>query len=99
MIMSWESWGLFIFSCLMLNLAPGPDMVYMLSRAIGYGRKVGLAAATGVCTGALVHAFAAALGLSAILATSATAFLVVKWIGAIYLVWLGLRAIFNPSYG
>lgn len=99
MIMTWESWTLFLVSCLMLNLAPGPDMVYILSRSIGYGRKVGFASATGVCTGALVHAFAAALGLSAILATSATAFLIVKYVGAAYLVWLGAKALFSSSGG
>lgn len=97
MIMTWESWSLFLVSCLMLNLAPGPDMVYILSRSIGYGRKVGFASATGVCTGALVHALAAALGLSAILATSATAFLVVKYVGAAYLVWLGAKALVSSS--
>lgn len=97
MIMTWESWTLFLVASLMLNLAPGPDMVYILSRSIGYGRKVGFASATGVWTGALVHALAAALGLSAILATSATAFLIVKYVGAAYLVWLGAKALFSAS--
>ena len=94
MIMSWESWSLFVFSCLMLNLAPGPDMIYILSRSIAHGKKIGLASATGVCTGALVHALAASLGLSAILATSATLFMLVKYAGAAYLIWLGAQALF-----
>ncbi|SNY92061.1 Threonine/homoserine/homoserine lactone efflux protein [Cohaesibacter sp. ES.047] len=95
MIMSADSWGLFLFACLMLNIAPGPDLIFIMSRTIGHGRKVGIAASLGVCSGALVHVFAAALGLSAILATSAMAFSIVKYVGAAYLVWLGLKTLFS----
>ena len=95
MIMSADAWGLFLIACVMLNISPGPDLLFVLSRTIGHGRKVGCAASLGVCSGALVHVFAAALGLSAILATSAMAFMIVKYVGAAYLVWLGLKALFS----
>ncbi|MEO0539884.1 MAG: LysE family translocator [Cyanobacteria bacterium P01_A01_bin.105] len=85
-------WLLFFSAALALNLAPGPDMVYILSRTIAQGQKIGLASSLGVCTGALVHVVAAALGVSAILATSAVAFAVVKYVGAAYLFYLGVQA-------
>ena len=81
---------LFILSGLMLNIAPGPDSLYIASRAAGQGFKAGSAAALGIGLGTFVHIFAAALGLSAILATSATAFTIVKLIGAAYLIWVGI---------
>nr|WP_321458209.1 LysE family translocator [uncultured Cohaesibacter sp.] len=93
--MSAEAWGLFLFACLMLNVAPGPDLIFILSRTLAHGRKIGFAASVGVCSGALVHVMAAALGVSAILATSATAFMLVKYIGAAYLVWLGIKGLLS----
>ena len=84
-------WIVFFSAALTLNVSPGPDLIYILSRTVAQGRKVGVASSLGVCTGALVHVFAAALGLSAVLATSATAFSAVKYIGAVYLVYLGLK--------
>nr|WP_321445436.1 LysE family translocator [uncultured Cohaesibacter sp.] len=95
MIMSAEAWGLFLIACVMLNVAPGPDLIFILSRTIGHGRKIGFAASFGVCSGALVHVMAAALGVSAILATSALVFSIVKYAGAAYLVWLGCQALFS----
>lgn len=86
-------WLLFFSAALALNLAPGPDLVYILSRTIAQGYRIGLASSFGVCAGALVHVVAAALGLSAILATSALAFSVVKYVGAAYLIYLGLKAL------
>ena len=77
----------------MLVLAPGPDMAYMLARTIAQGRRAGAVAAIGINVGAYVHVLAAILGLSAILATSSVAFTVVKWIGACYLVWIGIQAL------
>lgn len=85
-------WLLFFATALLLNLSPGPDLIYILSRSIAHGRRVGVASALGTCTGALVHVAAAALGLSALLATSAVAFSVVKYVGAAYLVVLGVKA-------
>jgi RhtB (resistance to homoserine/threonine) family protein len=86
-------WLLFFSAALALNLAPGPDLLFVLSRSIAQGRRYGIAASCGVCSGALVHVLAAALGLSAILATSALAFGVVKWIGAAYLLYIGWQAL------
>ena len=86
-------WLLFFSAALALNLSPGPDLIYILSRTVAQGAKIGVASSLGVCAGALVHVVAAALGLSAILVTSATAFSVVKYIGAAYLVYLGIQAL------
>jgi threonine/homoserine/homoserine lactone efflux protein len=80
-----------------LVLAPGPDMAYMLARTLAQGRKAGAIAALGINAGAYVHVAAAVTGLSAVLATSSTAFTVVKWLGACYLIWIGVRAIRSNS--
>jgi threonine/homoserine/homoserine lactone efflux protein len=80
---------LFVLSGLLLNITPGPDTLYIVGRA-SQGLKSGVLAALGIGTGALVHVLAAALGLSALLAASATAFLVVRWVGAAYLVYVGI---------
>lgn len=85
-------WLVFFSAALALNLAPGPDLIYILSRTIAQGRSIGIASSLGVCSGALVHVIAAALGLSAILAASATAFSVVKYVGAAYLLYLGIQS-------
>jgi len=92
-------WALFLSAALALNLAPGPDLLYILSRTIANGRRVGVASALGVCSGALVHVLAAALGVSAILATSALAFALVKYVGAAYLLYLGIQALRSAGSG
>ncbi len=94
--------ALFVAASLAVIVAPGPDNVYVLARGIAQGRKVALASAWGMCSGLLFHTTLAAVGLSAILARSAVAFSVVKYIGAAYLVYLGVRALlsreeFSPS--
>lgn len=81
---------LFILSGLLLNITPGQDVAFIVSRGASHGWKVGAIAALGVGTGCFVHVFSAALGLSAILATSATAFTIVKFAGAGYLLWIGI---------
>ncbi|STQ91027.1 LysE family translocator [Iodobacter fluviatilis] len=81
--------GLFIVSGLLLNMAPGPDSLLIVSRSAAQGWRSGSAAALGIGSGTLVHIFAAALGLSALLATSAMAFTMVKYIGAAYLIYMG----------
>lgn len=86
-------WLIFLSAAIAINISPGPDMIYIISRTIAQGRKIGFASSLGVCTGALVHVFAAGLGLSAILATSIFAFSVVKYIGAAYLLYLGIKAL------
>lgn len=89
-----HDYGLFIASSVLLHLIPGQDTLYILSRSIGQGRRAGIASALGITAGTIVHTLAAALGLSAILATSAMAFLIVKYAGAAYLVYLGMRTMF-----
>ena len=81
---------LFVLSGLLLNIAPGPDTFYILSRTAGQGWRGGAVAALGIGSGCFVHIVAGALGLSALLAASATAFTVLKWVGGAYLVWMGI---------
>ena len=83
-------WLLFLSAALALNLSPGPDLLFVLSRTLGHGRRVGLAAVAGVCSGAMVHVTAAALGLSLLLAAAPTLFALLTYVGAAYLVWLGV---------
>ena len=83
---------LFIVSGLLLNMTPGQDTLYILGRSVSQGRKAGVLSVLGIGAGCLVHTLAAAFGLSAILATSATAFFVVKMMGATYLVYLAADA-------
>jgi len=90
---------LFILSGLLLNITPGSDVAYIVSQGASRGWKAGALAALGVNTGCLVHVSAAALGLSAILATSATAFMVVKFVGAAYLVWIGIAMWREAAHG
>jgi threonine/homoserine/homoserine lactone efflux protein len=81
---------LFIVSGLLLNITPGPDSLFIMARSATQGWRAGFAATAGIETGVGVHVLAAALGLSALLATSAAAFTVVKIAGAVYLVWIGI---------
>lgn len=81
---------LFILSGLLLNIMPGPDSLLIMTRSATQGWRAGCAAALGIGTGTLVHILAAALGLSAVLATSATAFTVVKLIGAAYILYMAV---------
>jgi threonine/homoserine/homoserine lactone efflux protein len=83
--------GLFIVAGVLLNLTPGPDMAYIAARAAKGGFRDGVAATLGISAGCLVHTFAAAIGLSALIAASAIAFEVVKWVGAAYLLYAGVR--------
>ena len=84
--------ALFIGISWALILAPGPDMFYVITRGMAHGRRAGMLSAIGVVCGILVHTTAAAFGLTILLQTSAFAFLVVKFIGAIYLLYLGIQA-------
>lgn len=96
-MMSLHSYLLFVLAALALVLMPGPDMMYMLGRCLAQGRRAGILSAIGFNLGGYVHLTAAVLGLSAILATSATAFTIVKWIGAAYLVYLGVTALWSKQ--
>ena len=94
-----STFALFVVAALVLLVVPGPSVLYIVARSIEGGRTAGLVSVLGVQTGAMVHIAFAAVGLSAILASSALAFSVVKWFGAAYLVWLGLRQIFGRDEG
>jgi threonine/homoserine/homoserine lactone efflux protein len=82
---------LFILAGWALNLTPGPDVFYMVGSTLRSGFKGGVIAMAGIFTGCLVHVFAATVGLSALIATSATAFTLLKWLGAAYLVYIGFQ--------
>jgi len=87
--------GLFVVAALVLLLTPGPAVLYIVTRAVDQGRRAGLVSVLGVHAGTLVHVAAAAAGLSAVLAASATAFSVVKYLGAAYLIYLGVRQLLS----
>ena len=84
---------LFIAAGLLLNLTPGPDVLYIVTNALRSGARAGMVAALGITAGCFVHIFAAALGVSALMAASSTAFSVLKWAGAAYLVYVGVRMV------
>lgn len=89
-----ELW-LFIISGLLLNITPGPDTAYIIGRSVQFGWRGGAAAVLGIECGCLVHVFAAAVGLSALLAASSAAFTLVKWIGAAYLCFIGAKMLLS----
>ena len=82
---------MFILAGWLLNLTPGPDVLYIVRHAMRQGVRAGMVAALGIVSGCFVHVLAAALGVGALLAASATAFTVLKWVGAAYLVWMGAK--------
>lgn len=82
---------MFCGAVLMLNATPGPDTAFIVGRSIAQGQRAGVVSALGISAGCCVHALASALGLGALLAASATAFLTIKLVGAAYLIYLGLR--------
>jgi len=89
--------ALFIAAGFLLNLTPGPDMTYIAARSVAGGFRDGSAATFGITAGCVVHTIAAAAGLSALLATSAMAFEIVKWCGAAYLLYAGIRLIVGSA--
>ena len=90
--------SLFVVAAVILAVTPGPAVLYIVTRSVSQGRSAGIVSCAGVACGGLVHVAAAAFGLSAILTASATAFGVVKYAGAAYLVWLGVRKFARPSF-
>ena len=90
--------ALFVVAGLLLNLTPGPDMAYIAARGAAGGFRDGAAAVAGITTGCVVHTLAAAAGLSAVLATSATAFEILKWCGAGYLLYAGVRLLWSARH-
>lgn len=83
----------FLLAAFMLNIAPGPDMLYVIGRSVGQGRKAGIVSSLGVFVGCWVHILAAALGIAAVLRSSPAAFNAVRYAGAAYLIYLGTRMI------
>jgi threonine/homoserine/homoserine lactone efflux protein len=92
------NFGLFVGAALALLLIPGPAVLYIVGRSMEQGRLAGLVSDTGIHTATLVHVLAAALGLSALLMSSALAFSIVKYAGAAYLIYLGLKKIFGRNH-
>jgi threonine/homoserine/homoserine lactone efflux protein len=90
-----STYALFVAAALALLLVPGPAVVYVVARSVSGGRLTGLVSVLGIELGTLLHVIFAAAGLSAIVASSVVAFSVVKWLGAAYLVWIGLKQIFG----
>ncbi len=87
----------FIFAALSLLIMPGPAVIYIVTRSVGQGRGAGLASVLGIEIATLAHSAAAAVGLSAILMASATAFSIVKYAGAAYLIFLGIKALVSGN--
>ncbi|RFU47310.1 LysE family translocator [Paraburkholderia sp. DHOC27] len=87
--------GFFVVAVFLLNVTPGPDTAYIVGRSVAQGRGAGLMSALGISAGCCVHSLACAFGLTALLAASATAFTVIKFVGALYLIYLGVRLIFT----
>ena len=85
-----HSLPLFVASCILLNMTPGQDTMYIMGRSMAQGRRAGVLSVLGIMTGVLIHTLLAAFGLSAVLAASALAFTVVKVAGALYLIWIGI---------
>jgi threonine/homoserine/homoserine lactone efflux protein len=96
-IPSAQNLALFAGAALVLLLVPGPAVLYIVGRSVAQGRTAGMVSVLGIHTATFIHVLAAALGLAALLLSSALAFSIVKYAGAAYLIWLGLRKIFGPA--
>ena len=92
-----HDFGLFVLAGLALNITPGPDTLYIVGRSLAQGRRAGAVSVLGICTGSLVHTAAAAIGVSVLLARSAAAFTFLRWAGAAYLLYLGIRMLMAPK--
>ncbi len=92
-----QNYWVFVLSGILLNITPGQDTMYILGRSVAQGRKAGILSVLGICTGTLIHAAAAAFGLSAVLKASALGFRAMKYAGAAYLVYLGVRMFVGGS--
>jgi threonine/homoserine/homoserine lactone efflux protein len=97
MLISHSSLVLFVTGAAILLVIPGPAVTYVVSRSIGHGRAAGLVSVMGIAVGTLFHVVAAALGLSALLASSALAFQFVKYLGAAYLIYLGVKTLLRDD--
>lgn len=91
------NYPLFLLTAVTLNLYPGPDTLYILGRSVAQGRAAGVVSALGIGVGTILHTLLGAAGLTALVAASATAYQIVKWIGAAYLVYLGLTMMLSRA--
>ena len=91
-------WLVFITAALLLNITPGPDMVYLITQSMSSGKKIGFASVLGLGTGALIHTLFVSLGISAIISTSIVIFRIMKFLGAGYLFYLGIKALFFGEF-
>jgi threonine/homoserine/homoserine lactone efflux protein len=94
---SLTSLAVFMTATLALNLAPGPDMLYVSTRSVAQGRRAGIVSAFGIAAGSVVHTLAIASGLAALLLAVPVAYDVVRFVGAAYLIWLGVQALRSGS--
>jgi threonine/homoserine/homoserine lactone efflux protein len=92
-----ENFWMFAVAGLLLNLTPGNDMLYVIARSSGQGTKAGVVSALGIGAGCIVHILASVIGLSALIAQSATAFDIIKYVGAAYLVYLGVKSVLSKK--
>ncbi|MBT3386605.1 MAG: LysE family translocator [Desulfobacula sp.] len=92
-----ENYTGFIIAAIILNLTPGIDTIYILTRSISQGKNAGLVSVAGIMSGCIVHVLCAAFGLSLILSTSAFVFTMIKWAGAFYLIYLGVKTLLKKS--
>lgn len=95
---AWDALVAFLGVAVLLALSPGPDNLFVLVQSVQRGWRVGLCVVLGLCVGIVVHTLAVALGLAALFAASSTAFSVLKWCGAAYLLWLAWGALRAPSH-
>ena len=92
-------WGLFVVASMVLLLTPGPAVLFIVARSVQQGRTAGLVSVLGIHLGTIVHILAAAVGLSALIVSSALAFAIVKYLGAAYLIWMGVRTFMAKESG
>jgi threonine/homoserine/homoserine lactone efflux protein len=90
-------WGLFVLASVTLLLTPGPAVLFIVARSVERGKVAGLVSVLGIHLGTIVHIVAAAVGLSALIVSSTLAFSVVKYLGAAYLIWIGIRTLMAPD--
>lgn len=92
-----ENFGLFLLSGIILNITPGADTMYILGRSISQGKRAGILSILGISSGALIHTLLASVGLSLILAKSIVAFSIIKYAGAAYLIYLGIKTLLSSD--
>jgi threonine/homoserine/homoserine lactone efflux protein len=92
-----ENFWMFALTGLLLNLTPGNDMLYVIARSSGQGMKAGIISSLGIGAGCIIHILAAVVGLSALIAQSATAFDIIKYVGAAYLIYLGMKSVLSKK--